>query len=280
MSEQTAIAPRPQTALQASSVLSISESERGELYKLASAAVASGIYPTVSNADAAFIVMLKGADLGLAPFEALSSIYLIKGKTHIGYTVLASLMRRHPLYDYSVVELTPTVCTLEFTRGGESAGAFTFTMEDANRAGLTGGQGSNWTKYPQTMLFARAMSLGQRIYCPDLTSSTVYVDTLGESEVPMYDITPPPADVPRASGAQASLPAAAPLFGAPQLPAATADDSAWEADEWIEWARGEGLTPGQVEECVTATCEANGGELIYDDFEARVQAVLAQGVLV
>jgi hypothetical protein len=117
------------------------------------------------------------------------------------------------------------------------------------------------------MLFARAMSLGQRIYCPDLTSSTVYVDTLGESEVPMYDITPTPADVPRPTPAQASLPAAAPLFGALPAPAGPADWAlAWAHDDM-------GLTGEQAEAALTKVCKANGGDFMFAPFRDEVETV-------
>jgi len=36
--------------------------------------------------------------------------------------------------------------------------------------------GSSWEKYPQNMLFARAISSGVRIYCPDVfNGNLVYV---------------------------------------------------------------------------------------------------------
>jgi hypothetical protein len=52
-------------------------------------------------------------------------------------------------------------------------------MEDAKRANLTGKD--NWTKYPRNMLFARALSNGQKWYAPDVfNGATVYTpDELG-----------------------------------------------------------------------------------------------------
>lgn len=279
--DHTAIAPipsGPRTALQASSFLSIGQDDRNALYKLANAAVASGIYPNVQNPDAAFLVMLKGADLGLAPQESLSSIYLIRGKAHVGYTVLASLLRRHPRYDYRVDALSAEGCTVTFTRDGEDIGAYSFTEEDRKRAGLGGGRDSNWQKYPTTMLFARALSLGQRIFCPDLTSSTVYVETHGEYEVPMQNVTPaqPVAAAVRAIDAGEPVD----LFGPPaedEGPSEVADLE--DVDEWLDWAR-ERVTPAQAETALAAVCEANDGEFIHLDFQTRIEAIAAQGRLV
>jgi len=54
-------------------------------------------------------------------------------------------------------------------------GKTTFTMEDAKRAELVK-PGSGWVKYPQAMLFARAISAGCRTFTPDVFSGTlVYV---------------------------------------------------------------------------------------------------------
>jgi hypothetical protein len=55
---------------------------------------------------------------------------------------------------------------------GQTIGVSSFTMEDAKRAGLSGGD--NWKKYPRNMLFARAMSNGAKWYCPDVFGGPVY----------------------------------------------------------------------------------------------------------
>jgi hypothetical protein len=57
----------------------------------------------------------------------------------------------------------------------EELGEFTYAIEDAERAGLVK-EGSSWVKYPQNMLFARAISSGVRLYCPDVfNGNLVYV---------------------------------------------------------------------------------------------------------
>jgi hypothetical protein len=55
-------------------------------------------------------------------------------------------------------------------------------MDDAGLAGLAGKD--NWKKYPKNMLFARAISNGQKWFVPDaFNGATVYTpDELGASE--------------------------------------------------------------------------------------------------
>jgi hypothetical protein len=51
--------------------------------------------------------------------------------------------------------------------GWSDLGKTTFTIEDAKRAELVKPD-SGWVKYPQAMLFARAISTGCRTYTPDV----------------------------------------------------------------------------------------------------------------
>jgi hypothetical protein len=90
----------------------------------------------------------------------------------------------------SPVETDDEACSITFfdlsqrdTDGRPATiGTTTFTMNDAQRAGL-GGQ--NWKKYPRAMLFARAISAGYREHCPDaLGAAPVYVEAHGETEIP------------------------------------------------------------------------------------------------
>ena len=56
------------------------------------------------------------------------------------------------------VELTDEVCTLEGERGDDPGHPqrYTFSMDDARKAGLAGNH--SWKKYPKAMLSARATS--------------------------------------------------------------------------------------------------------------------------
>lgn len=65
------------------------------------------------------------------------------------------------------------MCVLRFFDRGEECGTSMFTMDDAKRAKLSG---DNWQKYPQAMLYARALSKGARMFCPDVFGGAVYAE--------------------------------------------------------------------------------------------------------
>jgi hypothetical protein len=99
---------------------------------------------------------------------------------------MAAAIKRAGKYDYRA-ECTDEDCTIVFygrTMDGkmEQIGTTSYTMEDAKRARLTGGD--NWQKYPRAMLFARCISTGYKQHCPDaLGSAPVYVEAHGEMEI-------------------------------------------------------------------------------------------------
>jgi hypothetical protein len=92
------------------------------------------------------------------------------------------------------------VCRIEFFEGAESLGVSEYTLEMAQRAGLTGNQ--TWRKFPEAMLFARAMSSGVRTFCPDVFHATVYTPeelgaTVDEEGAPIHVEVIPPREKPQ-----------------------------------------------------------------------------------
>lgn len=127
----------------------------------------SGLFPDLQSEAQAYVKVVAGRELGLGPLASVSGLNVIKGRVTFSANLLASMVKRHPRYDYRVAEHNERGCRIVFTEGGEEIGVSTFTMEDAKRAGLGG---MNWTKYPQAMLFARALTQGVRWFCPDVTA--------------------------------------------------------------------------------------------------------------
>lgn len=167
--------------------------------EIASAFQASGLFPDSRSEAQAYVKVIAGQELGIGPMAAMAGINVIQGKVTLSANLLASQVKRHPAYSYRVKEHTNTVCRIEFTEDGEAIGLSEFSVEDAQRAGVAGGQ--NWKKYPKAMLFARALTQGVRWYCPDVTSgSPAYVpEELGgaesvEPEVVEAEIVPPKDD--------------------------------------------------------------------------------------
>jgi len=106
---------------------------------------------------AIFQQLLMGKELGLPPVQALTRLYVVKGKVGISATMMRALVRRAG-HRISTLEKTDERCTLEGERARTAeAERVTWTLEDAERAGLRKDkEGAAWATYPRRMLFARA----------------------------------------------------------------------------------------------------------------------------
>lgn len=159
----------------------LSNEEIETTYRQATALYQSGMFRDVKTAGEAYARITIGRDLGLSAAASMTGIHLVEGKPMIHYSMLAAFVRQHERYDYRVREHTDEACTVVILMDGEEIGSSTFTMEDRKRANLGGKPGSNWAKYPRTMLFARALSNAVRWHAPDATFGVpTYVD--GEIE--------------------------------------------------------------------------------------------------
>jgi hypothetical protein len=161
----------------------------------------SRLFPDITRASQAVVKILAGRELGVGPFAAMSDIHLVDGRPVVGARILAALVRQSAVYDYRVVEWTNERCAIDFYRHGQKLEpTITFIDDDARRAGLDqpnrDGSPSNHTKFPRNMKFARAMSNGVGLHCPDLTAgASVYTpDELGAPE-PEPDMPPDPAAI-------------------------------------------------------------------------------------
>lgn len=140
------------------------------LMTVAEAFAQSGIFSDAKNAAQAFVKIMAGAEMGMAPFQAMTGIHIIAGKPVIGAGLMASRVKGFGKYDYSVAEHTDKICSIDFLQDGKVLGNSTFTIEDARKAGT-----KNLDKFPKNMLFARAISNGVKWFTPDIFSVPVYV---------------------------------------------------------------------------------------------------------
>jgi hypothetical protein len=142
----------------------------------------SGMFPDVTDGAKALVKILAGKEIGVTPFQSMTNIHVIQGKATMGANLMAAKVKGSGKYDYRVSELSNEKCSILFKQreslaesGWADLGKFTYSLEDAKRAGLVK-TGSSWEKYPSNMLFARAISSGVRIYCPDVfNGNLVYV---------------------------------------------------------------------------------------------------------
>jgi hypothetical protein len=157
----------------------LSDDEIRRLYRMGEALAKGGMFKEVRQAEQAFSKMLIGHYLGLNPAQSMLNLHLVRGNVQFAYPFFAQLIRSHAGYDYKILEHTPEKAEIEFFRGGESLGTVTFTMEDAEKAGLVKDDGA-WKTYPENMLVARALSKGTRFFMGEVMGGIpVYV--LGET---------------------------------------------------------------------------------------------------
>lgn len=141
----------------------------------------AGLLPdTIKTEQAAIVVALKGRELGLEPMYALSTIYLVHGKPALeGEAMLGLVLRKYPQTPIRWVERTHQKAVLEMGRPGSTQlSQFTFTVEDALRAGMitkinpdgsvVAARGKEvWAQYTRKMLSWRAVSEAITLLFPE-----------------------------------------------------------------------------------------------------------------
>jgi hypothetical protein len=185
----------------------------------------SGLLPkALQKPEQVVLVMLKGRELGIPPLQALSHINVINGKPAMSAELmLAQILKLHPKTQFKFPERTNEKCTISVKRAGFDFENFTFTIDDARKAGLL--SNPSWNKYPRAMLHARVVSEMARSLFPDAIAGISYtpeelgavVDENGdviEILTETQEALPPPEPKPVT---QTSAPSATPC--APSVPA-------------------------------------------------------------
>jgi len=181
------------TAPGTTTTLSLQVQSVDDLARLARVFAASGLFGRNGNQDTQIaecaIRLMAGMEAGFSPFASATGVHIIEGKPAFSSNLLAQAVRRHPVYDYQVLENTATTCRIQFTANGKPMGVSEFTIEMARRAGLA--DKSIWKKYPESMLFSRALTAGIRTHCPDaLNGATAYTpEELGGDAQPVEAVT-------------------------------------------------------------------------------------------
>ena len=141
--------------------------------------VKSGFLPRAINTpEKAMAIIQTGKELGLGPMQSLRSIHIIEGKPTMSADLIAGLaLAKVPGSVLRVAVSTNELCTIEAGRAGQKLTEFTFTMKDAQQAGLAGK--SNWKNYPRAMLRARAITEAARAIFPDAVMGLYDPDELG-----------------------------------------------------------------------------------------------------
>ncbi len=154
--------------------------------------VRSGLMPqTVRTAEAAATIVLKGHELGLPPMAAMEGIAVVQGKAVIGaHLMLALVKRAYGPGAIWVSETTNERATISYRIPGvPEVLTYSFTWQDAERAGLTGKD--TWRKFPAAMLRARAISAAVKLGFPEVVGGMYVpgeIDGTDETVTPDGDV--------------------------------------------------------------------------------------------
>ena len=167
----------------------------GDLMTLGKIAAASGLVPKdyQGQPEKCAGAIAFGAELGLAPMQALQCIANINGRPSIWGDSAKALCLASPVCD----EITETIegegtpnpkaiCVAK--RRGQSPVRVEFSVEDAKRAGLWGKQGP-WTQYPKRMLQLRARGFALRDAFPDILRGLVTAEEAADYSRPAQTLT-------------------------------------------------------------------------------------------
>ena len=157
------------------------------LNTLANVFYKSGYFRDLKSVHQAAVKILAGQEMGISPVQSIRHIHMWDGNIQTGYQIIGANIKRSGRYDYRVRHLDETRAVIEFYDGAESVGESEFSIESAKKQGLTGKP--NWQRQPKIMLFARALTQGANMFCPDVHGGPVYAE--GDS----FDAAPEPVSV-------------------------------------------------------------------------------------
>jgi hypothetical protein len=150
----------------------------------------SGFLPqAIKNANQCLTIAMMGRELELSPMAALTNISVIQGKPCMeSKLMLALVFRKYPNAYYSVKLSNAKVATVELARPGMPVSEFSYTIDQAQAAGLTGKD--SWKKYPEDMLMWRAVARAVRQTFPEVILNAPYTPEEMTSAIPEERIAP------------------------------------------------------------------------------------------
>ena len=113
------------------------------------------------------IAMQWGAELGLKPLQSLQNLAVINGRPALWGDAVLALVLASPVCEYVTEDDDGHTATCRVKRKGSPEQIRTFSVEDAQKAGLLGKQGP-WTQYPKRMRQMRARAFALRDVFPDV----------------------------------------------------------------------------------------------------------------
>jgi len=131
--------------------------------------------------DGIFAVIQKAKSLNIHPMEALNGgLYYVQGRVEMSAQMMNQLIRSRGHSIQKDPQSGKELCILHGKRADNSdTWSVSFSIEDAQRAGIYK-QNSPWTKFPEAMCFARALSMLARQLFPDVIQGCYVEDEIGD----------------------------------------------------------------------------------------------------
>lgn len=127
--------------------------------------------------------ILAGQELGLQPMATLRSMDIIQGTPALRAHAMRGLVQSRG-HEVKLVESSEVLCVMAGRRKGEDWQEVTWSIERAQKLGLTGKD--QWKKQPQAMLIARATGEICRLIASDVLHAMPYaseeLDGFGQSD--------------------------------------------------------------------------------------------------
>lgn len=164
--------------------------------------LASGFLPdAIKKPEQVVVIMAVARDLQIPPMYALNSINVIRGKPCQSAELMRALIfRKHPDAIFEILEHTDKICCVKAARPNGKSQKFSYTIEQAKRAGLT--SKTSWQQYPEALLLARVTSVIARAIFPDVLMGVSYTpEELGveidmDGKVVEYQVLPEDKNAP------------------------------------------------------------------------------------
>lgn len=138
-----------------------------EAVKLSKIIAESGLAPKdfQGKPQAIFVALQMGAEIGLAPMQAIQNIAVINGRPSLWGDAALAVVQGHSGYEFHKETFEGTgdsrVAVFQIKRKGSELHETRFGVAEAKKAGLWGKQGP-WSQYPDRMMQMRARSFGLR----------------------------------------------------------------------------------------------------------------------
>lgn len=147
------------------------------------------------------VAMQWGAEIGLAPLQAIQNIAVINGRPSIWGDAALALVWASGLLEEIDEHQSDVEAFCVVKRKGQAAMTRTFSVEDAKAAGLWGKQGP-WKQYPKRMMQMRARAFALRDVFPDVLRGV----RMGEEERDVLIASNRVSDLPAAPDEPLALP--------------------------------------------------------------------------